>query len=693
MQKSLIFSLLLIGICFFACQPSDSNWPGGNHSKTSLETGSTSKTVVDTFADLQVLRYDVPGFEELTLQQKTLIYYLSQATLAGRDIIFDQNCRYNLAVRRTCEAILQNEKIDRSTPDFKKFEVYARRVFFSNGIHHHYNEVKIQPEYSQNWFENAVKSTDLTNLRLSTNETGAAFLAKISPVIFDPKIMAKRVNKDENADIIAASSCNFYENLTAAEVDAFYGKVKGTGEKHAPSYGLNSKLIKDAHGISEQVYRIHGMYSGALENVVNWLEKAVSVAENDQQRKALSILVEYYKTGDLKKWDEYCINWVLDTASVVDYTNGFIEVYHDPKGYKGDWQSYICYSDPDATQKMSIISRNAQWFEDNGPIQNQYKKQSVKGISYRVINVAQEGGSCAPGTPIGENLPNAEWIREDFGSKSFSFNNIISAYGKVGGVSALNEFANDAEEIARAKKYGEATDKMHTALHEVLGHASGRLKEGVAEPAVTLKNYYSTLEEGRADLFALYYMPDPKVVALGVLPDAEAYKAEYDNYIRNGMMQQLRRVPLGANIEEDHMRNRQMVAAWAFEKGQKDGVITREKRDGKTFFDIKDYTKLRALFGQLLSEIQRIKSEGDFAAGKALVEGYGVKVDAELHKEVKNRFAALPNKPFSGFVQPRLVPVTDASGKITDVKIEATTDFLKQQLEFGKNWSFLPTFN
>jgi dipeptidyl-peptidase III len=693
MQKFILLSLFLSSILFFACQPQDPNWPGGNYSKNNPETGSTTKIVVDTFADIQILRYEVPGFEQLTLQQKTLIYYLSQATLAGRDIIFDQNCRYNLAVRRTCEAILQNEKIDRSTADFKKFEVYARRVFFSNGIHHHYNEVKISPDFSADWFANSLKSTDMKTLPLAPNETVEAFLSKISPVIFDSKVMAKRVNKDENADIIAASSCNFYENLTAVEVDGFYGRIKGTGEKNAPSYGLNSKLIKDANGISERVYKMNGMYGGAIENVVNWLEKAVLVAENDQQRKALAILVEYYKTGDLKKWDEYCINWVLDTASVVDYTNGFIEVYHDPKGYKGDWQSYICYSDPDATQKMSIISKNAQWFEDNGPIQDQYKKKAVKGISYRVINVAQEGGSCAPATPIGENLPNAEWIRENYGSKSFSFNNIIAAYGKVGGVSALGEFANDADEIARAKKYGEVTDKMHTALHEVLGHASGRLKDGVVEPAVTLKNYYSTLEEGRADLFALYYMPDPKVVALGVLPDAEAYKAEYDNYIRNGMMQQLRRVPLGANIEEDHMRNRQMVAAWAFEKGQKEGVITREKRDGKTYFDIKDYAKLRVLFGQLLSEIQRIKSEGDFAAGKALVEGYGVKVDAELHKEVKNRFAALPNKPFSGFVQPRLVPIMDTAGKIIDVKIEQTNDFLKQQLEFGKMWSFLPTFN
>lgn len=693
MKKITLFTLFIGSIALFeACKPNDPNWPGGKQNATAPAPSQTM-TVLDTFADVQVLKYEVPGWEQLSVQQKTLIYYLSQATLAGRDIIFDQNCKWNLAVRKTLEAVLQSEKTERTGMEFPAFEKYAKRVFFSNGIHHHYNEVKIQPSFSQKWFETAVKSVDPGKLPLASGETVDAFLAKISPVIFDPNIAAKRVNKDENADIIAASSCNFYEGLTAKEVDGFYDKLKGSGEKNPPSYGLNSKLVKNASGISEQVYKVGGMYGPALEKVVFWLEKAVGVAENAQQAKGLQLLIDYYKTGDLKKWDQYCIAWVQDTASVVDYTNGFIEVYHDPKGYKGDWQSYICYADPDATQKMSIISRNAQWFEDNGPIQDIYKKKSVKGISYRVINVAQEGGSCAPATPIGENLPNAEWIREDFGSKSFSFNNIITAYGKVGGASALSEFANDAEEIERGKKYGEVTDKMHTALHEVLGHASGRLKDGVPEPANTLKNYYSTLEEGRADLFALYYMPDPKLVALGVLPDGEAYKAEYDNYIRNGMMQQLRRVPIGANIEEDHMRNRQMVARWVFEKGQKDGVIAREVRNGKTYFDIKDYAKLRVLFGQMLSEIQRIKSEGDFAAGKALVEGYGVKVEPELHKEVKSRFAALPNKPFSGFVQPELMPVTDASGKIIDVKINPVTNFMQQQLQFGKEWGFLPVFN
>ncbi len=694
MKKITLFTLFVGCLALFqACKPNDPNWPGGQQNSAATTAPATSATILDTFADVQVLRYDVPGWEQLSLKQKTLIYYLSQATLAGRDIIFDQNCKWNLTVRKTCEGILGNQKIDRTTAEWATFEKYAKRVFFSNGIHHHYNEVKILPDFSQKWFETTVRATGAGNLPNFTNGDLDAFLAQISPVIFDPKVMAKRVNKDENADIIAASSCNFYEGLTAKEVDGFYDKLRGSGEKNPPSYGLNSKLVKDAHGISERVYKINGMYSGALENVVNWLEKAVGVAENEQQAKGLRLLIEYYRTGDLKKFDEYCIAWVQDTASVVDYTNGFIEVYHDPKGYKGDWQGYICYADPDATQKMSIISRNAQWFEDNGPIQDIYKKKKVVGISYRVINVAQEGGSCAPATPIGENLPNSEWIRADFGSKSFSFNNIITAYGKVGGASALSEFANDPEEIERGKKYGETTDKMHTALHEVLGHASGRLKAGVSEGAMTLKNYYSTLEEGRADLFALYYMPDPKLVALGVLPDGEAYKSEYDNYIRNGMMQQLRRVPLGANIEEDHMRNRQMVAKWAFEKGQKDGVIVREVRNGKTYFDIKDYAKLRVLFGQLLSEIQRIKSEGDFKAGKALVEGYGVKVDAELHKEVKSRFAALPNKPFSGFVQPNLVPVMDAAGKIINVKVEAAPNFLQQQLFFGKEWAFLPVFN
>ncbi len=686
MNKISLAAAILLGLAVFQnCKPNDPNWPGGQ--KTAAETPvSQASTVVDTFADLQVLRYDVPGWEQLSLQQKTLIYYLSQATLAGRDIVFDQDCRWNLSVRKRLEQMLANPKIDRSTADGAAFERYAKRVFFSNGIHHHYNEVKIQPEFSRDWFVKAASEGVSDKPELEA-------INQVAEAIFNPNVAPKRVSKDAGIDIVKASASNFYEGVTAKEVDDFYAKLKSSGVKDAPSYGVNSKLVKTPNGIVEQVWKSGGMYGAAIDKIVFWLEKAVTVAENPQQAKALSLLIDFYKTGDLKTWDQYCIEWVRDTASTVDYTNGFIEVYHDPKGYRADWQGYVCYADPDATKKMSIISRNAQWFEDNGPIPAVYKKKAVKGISYRVINVAQEGGSCAPATPIGENLPNQEWIREAHGSKSFSFNNIIAAYGKVGGASALSEFANDVEEIERGKKYGEATDKMHTALHEVLGHASGRLKDGVPEPAVTLKNYYSTLEEGRADLFALYYMPDPKLVELGVLPDAEAYKAEYDNYIRNGMMQQLRRLPLGANIEEDHMRNRQMVAKWCYEKGQKDGVIAMEKRNGKTYFDIKDYAKLRVLFGQLLSGIQRIKSEGDFEAGKALVEGYGVKVDPELHKEVKARFAALPNKPFSGFTQPELVPVTDAAGKIIDVKVNPVTNFLQQQLDFGKNWAFLPVFN
>jgi dipeptidyl-peptidase-3 len=646
-----------------------------------------AKVLLDTFADLQVLWYDLPGFDQLSIRQKTFIYYLSEATLAGRDIIYDQHCRHNLAVRKTLEAIFNTYKGDKSTADWKAFELYAKRIWFSNGIHHHYNEVKIQPGFSQKYFATLVQGCEVAALPMPAAEV----LNILTPVIFDPEVMPKRTSKD-GPDIVLNSSVNFYEGVTGAEVDKFYQeKLKAAGE-HPPMFGLNSKLVKDKGVLKEIVWKSGGMYGPAIDKIVENLEKAIPFAENNQQKKALGLLVSYYKSGDLKTFDEFNIEWVKDTESKIDVINGFIEVYHDPKGYKADFEAMVQYNDPDATKKMAIVSKNAQYFEDNSTIAAAHKKKKVVGVSYRVINVAMEGGDCAPTTPIGVNLPNSNWIRE-LGSKSVSLNNIENAYNQVGGALALQEFANDPEEIENAKKYGEACGKMHTALHEVIGHASGQLNPGVAEPNVTLKHYSSTLEEGRADLVALYFMPDPKLIGWGLMPDANAYKAEYDQYIRNGLLQQLRRLPAGADIEEDHMRNRQLVAAWAFEKGKADKVIVKEVRNGKTFYDIRDYAKLRVLFGQLLAEIQRIKSEGDYKAAEILVETYGVKTDKATGAEVKKRYGTLPTKAYSGFVQPKLVARKDANGKILDVKVEREFDFVKQMLRYGKEYSFLPVKN
>lgn len=652
---------------------------------------SAEKVLLDTFADLQILQYELPGWEKLDLRQKTFIYYLSEAALVGRDMIYDQHCKHNLAVRKTLEAIFNNYKGERSSANWKAFETYAKRVWFSNGIHHHYNETKILPGCSQEYFSSLVQGLDAAALPLSPGEDVNAFMAKLLPVMFDPKLFAKRTNKDESVDVVKESAVNFYENVSAAQVDAFYKKMLDAAGENPPLFGLNSKLVADKDGVLKEIVWRAGkgnMYGAALDKVVENLQKALPFAENDQQKKAMRLLIEYFQTGDLKKFDEYNIAWVKDTASTIDFINGFIEVYHDPKGYKGDFEAIVQYNDPEATEKMAIVSKNAQYFEDNSTIPAAYKKKRVTGVSYRVINVAMEGGDCAPSTPIGVNLPNSNWIRE-LGSKSISLNNIENAYGKAGGALATAEFANDSEEIENAKKYGEACGKMHTALHEVIGHASGQMKPGMPEPNITLKQYSSTLEEGRADLVALYFMPDPKLVEWGLLPDANAFKAEYDSYIRNGLLMQLRRLQPGHDIEEDHMRNRQLVAAWAFEKGKPDNVIVKEVRNGKIYYDIRDYAKLRVLFGQLLAEMQRIKSEGDFQAARDLVENYGVKTDAETGKQVKTRYASLPTKAYSGFVQPKLVAVKDASGNITDIKVERETDFVQQMLRFGKEYSFI----
>jgi dipeptidyl-peptidase-3 len=655
---------------------------------------TTEKVVLDTFADIQVLRYELPGFEQLSQRQKIFIFHLSEATLAGRDIIYDQHCRYNLAVRKTLEAIFNTYQGPRQGAEWAAFNTYAKRVWFSNGIHHHYNETKLIPSFSKEYFATLVKGCDASALPVMAEGQGAdALLAQLTPVMFDPTVLPKRTSKD-GADLVKASAVNFYQNVTAQQVDDYYEKMLKEYGANPPQVGLNSKLIWTGHAFEERVWSAKpgAMYSGAIQRIVEHLQKAIPFAENEQQKKALGLLVEFYKTGDLRKFDEFNIAWVKDTESTIDLINGFIEVYHDPKGYKADFEAMVQYNDPEATAKMAVVSQHAQYFEDNSTIQPEHKKKEVVGVSYRVINVAMEGGDCAPSTPIGVNLPNSNWVRE-LGSKSVSLSNIENAYGKAGGALATAEFANDPQELEYAKKYSEVCGKMHTALHEVIGHASGQINKGVPEVNVTLKQYASTLEEARADLVALYYMPDPKLVEWGLLPDGNAYKAEYDQYLRNALLQQYRRIQPGGNLEEDHMRNRQLVAAWAFERGEKVGAVVRETRGGKTYYDIRDYAKMRVLFGELLREIQRIKSEGDFAAAQALVENYGVKVPAERVVEVKSRYKALPTKAYSGFVQPKLVPVLDARGNVIDVKVEKETDFVQQMLRYGKEYSFLPVFN
>lgn len=695
----LLFLFAPVIFLLFSCSPKTTDRPAGASARnipSNSAADAPDKVVLDTFADLQILQYELPGWEKLSLRQKTFIYYLSEAALTGRDIIYDQHCKHNLTVRKTLEGVYNSYRGDRASADWKSFLTYAKRVWFSNGIHHHYNETKILPAFSRDYFNALLKNSDPNKLPLAPGENVSAFIARLYPIVFDPAVMAKRTNKDKGVDVVKESAVNFYEGVSAAQVDHYYqDKLKSAGA-NAPQFGLNSKLTGDKNGkLSEQVWKAGegNMYGAAISKIVENLEKAIPFAENEQQKKAIRLLVEYYRSGDLRKFDEYNMAWVKDTESTVDFINGFIEVYHDPKGYKADWEAVVQYNDPDATEKMAIVSKNAQYFEDNSTIPTAYKKKNVKGVSYRVINVAMEGGDCAPSTPIGINLPNSNWIREQYGSKSISLNNIENAYAKAGGALAVQEFAHDAEEVENAKKYAEACGKMHTALHEVIGHASGQLKPGMPEPNVTLKQYASTLEEGRADLVALYFMPDPKLVEWGLMPDADAYKAEYDQYIRNGLLMQLRRLPPGADIEEDHMRNRQLVAAWAYEKGKKDNVIAKVERNGETYYDIRDYAKLRTLFGQLLAEMQRIKSEGDYQAAHDLVENYGVKTDAATGKQVKARYANLPTKAYSGFVQPKLVAVKDASGKITDVKVERETDFVQQMMRYGKEYSFLPVNN
>lgn len=674
----------MTAIAFTACT--------GNKT-ASPEKAQSFSYEVDKFADLQILRYQVPGFESLTLNQKQLLYHLSQAAIMGRDILFDQNCRYNLAVRRTLEAITENYKGDRSSADYKAMEVYLKRVWFSNGIHHHYGEEKFVPGFSEEFFVSAVKGLDPNTVPVRDGQTVDQFLAELVPVIFDPSVLSKRTVQSGDQDLILASANNYYGGgITQHEVEAFYDKMKDPKDETPISYGLNSRLVKEDGKIVEKVWKVGGLYTQAIEKIVAELQLAVPFAENENQKKVIETLISYYKTGDLKEFDAYAVLWVKDTVSEVDFINGFTETYGDPLGMKASWESTVNFVNKEATKRTIVISNNAQWFEDNSPVDSRFKKKEVKGVSAKVITVAMLGGDCYPATPIGINLPNADWIRKDHGSKSVTIENITEAYDKASQGSGFNEeFVWSDKEREAIKTYGFLTDNLHTDLHECLGHGSGQLLPGVASDA--LKAYSSTLEETRADLFGLYYIADPKLVELGLVPDAEAYKAEYYKYIMNGLMSQLVRIELGKSVEEAHMRNRQLIAKWAFEQGKADNVIELKKKEGKTYVVVNDYAKLRELFGKLLAEVQRIKSEGDFAAGKKLVEDYAVKVDPELHAEVLKRYAALNLAPYKGFVNPVMKLVKNEKGEVTDVTLDYTEGYTQQMMRYGKEYSFLPTYN
>jgi dipeptidyl-peptidase-3 len=639
--------------------------------------------VVEQFADIRVLRYQITGWDALTLKEKELVYYLTQAGNSGRDIMWDQHYKYNLKIRKALEKIYTGYKGSKTNSDWKNFEVYLKRVWFSNGIHHHYASDKIKPAFSKNYLNGLLKATKTT------------LDSKIVDILFNDAD-AKKVNLDESKGLLAGSAINFYDKgIEVKEVEDFYAKMKSPDAAKPYSFGLNSKLVRNANGqLEERLWKSGGMYGAAIDKIIYWLEKAKSVAENKQQGDALGLLIDYYKTGSLKTWDDYNIAWLQATEGNIDYINGFIEVYNDPLGYRGSFEGVVQIKDFGMSAKMEVVSKNAQWFEDNSPLQPEHKKKNVVGVSYKTVVVAGESGDSSPSTPIGVNLPNADWIRAEYGSKSVSLGNIIDAYAKSAGKGKLLEFANDSEEITLAQKYGEIGDKLHTALHEVVGHASGQINEGVGTPKETLKSYASTLEEGRADLVGLYYLYNPKLQELGLVDDWQKVGMEsYDSYIRNGLMTQLVRLELGADIEEAHMRNRQWVSGWVFEKGKKDNVIEKLTRNGKTYYNITNYEKLHELFGQLLREVQRIKSEGDFNAGKNLVEGYGVKVDQKLHAEVLERNKQFTNAPYNGFVNPVLVPKTDAKGNITDIMVKQPKTFAEQMLQYSKEYGFLPLEN
>ncbi len=646
-----------------------------------VEEGKFDYTV-EQFADLKILRYQIPGWDNLTLKEQKLVFYLTQAGLSGRDIMWDQNYRHNLAIRKALEKIYTSYDGNKTSKDWKAFETYLKRVWFSNGIHHHYSNDKIKPEFSQDYLSSLLAAT-------STEVSKEVYEA-----IFNDEDV-KKVNQAKGIDNVALSAVNFYgPGVTNDDVSSFYGKMKSPNADKPLSFGLNSQLVKENGKLKERIYKSGGLYGAAIDEIVKWLEKAQSVAENKAQGDALGLLIKYYKTGDLQTWDDYNVAWTAATEGNIDYINSFIEVYNDPLGYRGSYETIVQIKDFDMSKKMSVLSENAQWFEDNSPLMKEHKKDSVVGVSYKVVAVAGEAGDASPSTPIGVNLPNANWIRAVVGSKSVSLGNIIGAYNNAGGSGRLKEFVHDDEEFELEEQYGPLGDKLHTALHEVVGHASGQLNPGVGETKETLKNYASTMEEGRADLVGLYYLMDPKLQELGLVEDWEKTgKAAYDGYIRNGLLTQLIRLNLGDDVEEAHMRNRQWVSAWAFEQGKKDNVIEKVTRDGKTYYNINDYKKLREIFGRLLRETQRIKSEGDYKAAEELVEGYGVKVDQSIHAEVLKRNEQFTSAPYSGFVNPVLVPEMDEKGEIIKIKVTQPEDFVSQMLMYSKHYNFLPEVN
>lgn len=649
---------------------------------TEIKEEKTFDYNVEQFADIKILRYQIPGWDNLTLKEQKLVYYLTQAGLAGRDIIWDQNYRHNLKIRKALETVYANYSGDKTSEEWKAFETYLKRVWFSNGIHHHYSNDKLKPEFSQEYLKSLMA------------ETNASLEEDAFNVIFN-EVDSKKVNQAKGVDNVALSAVNFYgPNVTNADVINFYKNKKSPNPDKPLSYGLNSKLVKENGELKELVYKSGGLYGSAIDEIIKWLELAQDVAENKAQGDAIGLLIEYYKTGDLQTWDDYNVAWTAATEGNVDYINSFIEVYNDPLGYRGSYETIVQVNDFDMSQKMKVLSDNAQWFEDNAPLMDAHKKKNVVGVTYKVVNVAGEAGDASPSTPIGVNLPNANWIRAAVGSKSVSLGNIIEAYNNAGSSDRLKEFVNDEEELQLEEQYGQLADKLHTALHEVIGHASGQLNPGVGETKETLKNYASTLEEGRADLVGLYYLYNPKLQELGLVDDWKAVgKAAYDGYIRNGLMTQLIRLNLGDDVEEAHMRNRQWVSAWVYEKGKADNVIEKITRDGKTYFNINDYDKLHDLFGQLLKETQRIKSEGDYKAVETLVETYGVKVNQDLHAEVLERNKQFTSAPYSGFVNPVLVPEMDANGEITAIKVTQPESFPGQMLDYSKHYSFLPEVN
>lgn len=663
----------------------------GGNPKTTAEAEKFDYTV-EQFADLQILRYRVPGFEDLSLKQKELVYYLTEAALQGRDILFDQNGKYNLTIRRMLEAVYTGYNGDKNTPDFKAMEVYLKRVWFSNGIHHHYGSEKFVPGFTPEFFRQAVQSVDAATLPLAEGQTVEQLCEEVFPVIFDPKVMPKRVNQAAGEDLVLTSACNYYDGVTQQEAEDFYNALKNPQDETPVSYGLNSRLVKEDGKIQEKVWKVGGLYGQALEKIVYWLKKAEGVAETPEQKAVIAKLMDFYETGDLKTFDEYAILWVKDLNSRIDFVNGFTESYGDPLGMKASWESLVNFKDLEATRRTELISGNAQWFEDHSPVDGQFKKEKVKGVSAKVITAAILAGDLYPATAIGINLPNANWIRSHHGSKSVTIGNITDAYNKAAHGNGFNEeFVYSDAELQLIDKYADVTDELHTDLHECLGHGSGKLLPGVDPDA--LKAYGSTIEEARADLFGLYYVADPKLVELGLTPSADAYKAQYYTYLMNGLMTQLVRIEPGNNVEEAHMRNRQLIARWVYENGAAEKVVELVKKDGKTYVVINDYEKVRDLFGRLLAEIQRIKSTGDYAGAHDLVEAYAVKVDPALHAEVLERYKKLNLAPYKGFVNPKYEAVTDANGTITDVTVTYDEGYAEQMLRYSKDYSTLPSVN